>query len=381
MITSHPVSAAGRAVADQQLLTLGVEEEFLLLDPVTGVNVPIAELVIAALPGDLRQQGRLGLRTSMVEMATSVCVDVAELREQVTRHRLMLGAAASAAGARLVAVGATPVDDPHRSVPERPRYKDMVQRYGPLALDPALCGCHVHVGVPDRELAVRVCNRLRVWLPVIQAMTANSPLHAGVDTGHASWRSVQLGRWPGAGPTPHFSSAAEYDDTVAALIASGVMIDEAMVSWYARPSMSYPTVEVRVGDVGPTADDTVLAAALIRALVATMIDDERAGVPVEEVRDCVLAAAHWHAARDGLDATLPDLRLGGVLRPAWELVDELLAVVSPALLRHGDIVLVVAQLIRLRNHGTGAARQRRVHGRTGDITAVLADLGRQTIQQ
>ncbi len=362
-------------------MTLGVEEVFLLLDPDTGVNVPLAERVVAALPGDLRQQSRLELRTSMVEMVTSVCVDLTELRDQVARHRLMLGAAATAAGARLVAVGATPVDDPHRGAPDRPRYQDMVQRYGPLALDPPLFGHHVHIGVPDRELAVRVCNRLRVWLPVIQAMTANSPFHAGVDTRYASWHSVQLGRWPGVGPTPHFSSAAEYDDTVAALISSGLMIDDAMIHWYARPSASYPTVEVRVGDVCPTADETVLVAALIRALVATMIDDDRAGAPVEEVRDCVLAAAHWHAARDGLDGTLPDVRLGGVLRPAWELVDELLATVSPALLRHGDIVLVMAQLIRLRNHGTGAARQRRVHSRTGDITTVLADLGRQTIRQ
>jgi carboxylate-amine ligase len=381
MVTSHPASAPGRAVADRRHLTLGVEEEFLLLDPATGVNTPVAERVIAALPDDLREQSHLELRTSMVEMVTSVCTDLSELREQVARHRRMAGAAAATAGARLVAVGATPVDDPQRDVPDRPRYRDMVRRYGPVALDPALCGCHVHVGVPDRELAVRVCNRLRVWLPVVQALTANSPFHAGADTGHASWRSVQLLRWPGVGPTPHFGSAADYDATVAALVTSGVMIDDAMVYWYARPSASYPTVEVRVGDVCPTTDDTVLVAALIRALVATMIDDERAGAPVEEVRDCVLSAAHWHAAREGLDGTLVDLRLGGVLRPAWEVVDELVATVSPALLRHGDIELVVTQLARLREHGAGATRQRRVYGRTGDINAVLADLARQTIRQ
>jgi gamma-glutamyl:cysteine ligase YbdK (ATP-grasp superfamily) len=138
-----------------------------------------------------------------------------------------------------------------------------------------------------------------------------------------------------------------------------------------------PTVPV----VCPTAEDTVLVAALIRALVATMIDDERAAAPVENVRDCVLSAAHWRAAHEGLDGTLVDLRLGGVLRPAWEVVDELVATVSPALLRHGDIEPVVAQLARLREHGTGAARQRRIHRRTADINAVLADLARQTIAQ
>jgi carboxylate-amine ligase len=208
--------------------------------------------------------------------------------------------------------------------------------------------------VPDRELAVRVCDRLWVWLPVMRALTANSPFRAGADTGHASSRSMHLAHPPGAGATPHFASP---------LISAG------------------PAVEVRVGDICPTADDTVLVAALIRALVATMIEDDRDGAPVEQVRDSVLSAAHWRAARDGLDGTLLDLRLGGVLRPAWELVDELLATVSPALLHHGDVELVVTQLARLRRHGTGAARQRRVHGRTGDLNAVLADLGRQTIHQ
>jgi carboxylate-amine ligase len=381
MVTSHPVAAAGRAVTDQQHLTLGVEEEFLLLDPDTGSNVPVADRVIAALPTAVRRQSRLELRRSMIEMVTSVCTDLQQLRDQLTRHRRMAGAAAATAGARLVAVGATPVDDPQRGVPDQPRYQDMVRRYGPVALDPALCGCHVHIGVPDRDLAVRVCNRLRVWLPVVQALAANSPFAAGTDTGHASWRSVQLTRWPGVGPTPSFASAADYDATVAALVTSGVMIDDTMVYWYARPSASYPTVEVRVGDVCPTADDTVLVAALIRALVATLIDDERAGVPVEDVRDCVLSAAHWRAAHEGLDGTLVDLRLGGVLRPAWEVVDELVATVSPALLRHGDIELVVAQLARLRRHGTGAARQRRVYARAEDINAVLADLARQTVEQ
>jgi glutamate---cysteine ligase / carboxylate-amine ligase len=381
MVSSHQVAAPGRAVTGRHHLTLGVEEEFLLLDPDTGRNVPVADEVIRALPTAVRRQSRPELRRSMIEMVTSVCTDLPQLREQLARHRRMAGAAAATAGARLVAVGATPLDDPQRQVPDQPRYQDMVHRYGPLALDPALCGCHVHVGVPDRDLAVRVCNRLRVWLPTVQALTANSPFSAGADTGHASWRSVQLTRWPGVGPTPAFTSAADYDATVTALVSTGVMMDDAMVYWYARPSASYPTVEVRVGDVCPTADDTVLVAAVIRALVATMIDDERAGAPVEDVRDCVLSAAHWHAAREGLDGTLVDLRLGGVLRPAWEVVDELVATVSPALLRHGDIERVVTQLARLRGHGSGATRQRRVHARTGDLNAVLADLARQTVEQ
>ncbi|WP_435205750.1 carboxylate-amine ligase [Micromonospora sp. bgisy143] len=365
------------AVTDLGTLTLGVEEEFLLLDPDSGGNLPVADEVRAALRGPARDQSRQEFRHSMVEMVTPVCADIGELRTQLAALRRSAVAAAAAAGARLVAVGATPLAEPHRTVPDEPRYHAMSRRYGPVAHDPAVCGCHVHVGLPDRELAVQVCNHLRVWLPVVQALTTNSPLHDGYDTGHASWRSMQLERWPSIGPTPYFDSVADYDRTVDELIAAGIMLDAAMVYWYARPSSAYPTVEVRVGDVCPTVDDTVLVAALVRSLVATLADDVRAGVPAPGVRDCLVAAAHWRAAHDGLDGELIDLRAGGA-RPAWELVDDLMATIAPALLRHGDLGYVLAQLARLRRDGTGATRQRRVLDDTGDLRAVIDDLAAQT---
>ncbi|RAO59384.1 carboxylate-amine ligase [Micromonospora saelicesensis] len=360
-------------VPDLSTLTLGVEEEYLLLDPDSGRNLPVADQVLAALRGPARDQSRQEFRHSMVEMVTPVCADLTELRAHLVALRRSAAKAATAAGARLVAVGATPVAEPHRTVPDEPRYHAMSRRYGPVAHDPAVCGCHVHVGLPDRELAVQVCNHLRVWLPVVQAITTNSPLHDGYDTGHASWRSMQLERWPSIGPTPYFDSVADYDRTVDELIAAGIMLDAAMVYWYARPSSTYPTVEVRVGDVCTEVDDAVLVAALVRSLVATLVDDVRAGVTAPDVRDCLVAAAHWRAAHDGLDGELIDLRAGGT-RPAWALVDELMAVIAPALLRHGDLGYVVAQLARLRRDGTGAMRQRQVLERAGDLHAVLDDL-------
>ncbi|WBB68136.1 glutamate--cysteine ligase [Micromonospora sp. WMMD812] len=375
-MTYRPTVAT--AVPDLTMLTLGVEEEYLLLDPDTGENLPVADQVLTALRGSARDQSRQEFRHSMVEMVTPVTADLAELRAQLVTLRRSAADAAEAAGARLVAVGATPLHEPHRTVPDKPRYHAMSRRYGPVAHDPAVCGCHVHVGVPDRELAVQVCNHLRPWLPVVQAITTNSPLHDGVDTGHASWRGMQLERWPSIGPTPYFGSAAEYDRTVDELIAAGVMLDAAMVYWYARPSASYPTVEIRVGDVCPTVDDAVLVAALARALVATVLDDARAGVPAAPVRDCLVSAAHWRAAHDGLDGELIDLRAGGA-RPAWALVDELFAMVTPALDRHGDLAYAIGQLSRLRREGTGATRQRRVLDRTDDLRAVVDHLAAATV--
>ncbi|WP_431884194.1 carboxylate-amine ligase [Micromonospora gifhornensis] len=372
------MASSSRGV-EQDRLTLGVEEEFLLLDPETGESLPVAEQVLDALSGTARTQSRQEFRHSMLEMVTPVCADLTELREHLITLRRAAAEAASTAGARLVAVGATPVCEAHLTVPDEQRYHAMSRRFGPVAHDPAVCGCHVHVGVSDRELAVQVCNHLRPWLPVVQALTANSPLYDGRDTGHNSWRSMQLERWPSIGPTPHFESVADYDATVQELITAGIMLDAAMVYWYARPSTKYPTVEVRVGDVCPSVEDTVLVAALVRALVVTMIDRVRDGVPPVRIRDCLVAAAHWRAAHDGVDGVLVDL-LGGGARPAWDLVDDLLDTVTPALARYDDLDLVLRQVDRLRREGTGATRQRRVMADTdGDVQAVLQHLIAQTV--
>jgi carboxylate-amine ligase len=375
---------AGRADADHQALTVGVEEEFLLLDPRSGENVPRAEQVLGALPAEMRQLSRLEFRRSMLEMVTPVCTTLSELRDQLHRGRRAAADAADAAGAQLVAVGATPVADPQLEAAADPRFTAIAQHYGPIAHDPAVCGCHVHVGVPTMATAIEVCNHLGPWLPIVQALAANSPMHAGADTGYASWRSIQLDRWPSLGPAPYLESVDEYEQMVRTLIDSGVMLDKTMVLWHARPSLTYPTVEVRVADVCPTVDDTLLIAALVRALVATALDDMAAGLSAPRLPEHLLRAAHWNAARTGLDGTLIDPMpldpMPARSRPAWDLVDELLIRVSPALRRHGDLDCVVRQLARLRREGNGAARQRRVHAQTGDLHKALAHLADLTVE-
>ncbi|MEU4564817.1 glutamate--cysteine ligase [Actinoplanes sp. NPDC023936] len=352
------------------VLTVGVEEEFLLLDPDTGANAPVAEKVRAALPEQARRQSRAEVRRSMLEMVTGVCTDLRDVRDQLGSLRRAAATAADDAGVRLTAVAATPVSEPDRSVPDDPRYHTMVDRFGPLAQDPALCGMHVHVGVGDRDLAVQVCNHLRIWLPVIQALTGNSPFFEGVDTGHSSWRNVQLRRWFSVAPTPYFRDAREHDRTVDDLIATGIMIDEGMVQWYARLSPRYPTVEIRMGDVCADVDDTVLVTALIRAAVETAITEIRGGRAAPDPRDAVVFGAHWRAARDGLGGDLVDLR-DGRARPAWELIAEFAELVDPALRESGDRGVVVDGLSRLRETGSGADRQRRIYRSAGDIRAAL----------
>jgi glutamate---cysteine ligase / carboxylate-amine ligase len=365
--------SAAEAAGTTSRLTLGVEEEFLLLDPRNDHNMPVAPHVLDALPDAVRRYSRQEFRPSMLEMATPVCTTLPELGGELSRLRRAAATAARAAGARLVAIGATPIAEPQRTVSDNPRFRAIARHYGPIARDPAVCGCHVHVAVPDRSIAIQVGNHIRNWLPVVQALTVNSPFYAGFDTGHAGWRSMQLERWPSLGPTPYFESTDDFDRRVRTLIASGVMLDATMVLWYVRPSRTYPTVEVRVNDVCPTVRDTVLVAGLIRALVGTAIDRIGKGVPARRTSDQVLRAAHWNAAHQGLAGTLLDVRSGEPVR-AWDLVNEMVSLVTPTLHRSGDWRLVLDELARVREEGTGAVRQRRVFERTNDIHAVLDQL-------
>ncbi len=360
------------------MLTVGVEEEFLLLDPVSGENVPAAPAVMDALPADVRAFGQREFRLSMVEMVTPVCAGLTEVGAQLTRLRRAAADAAKAAGVQLVAVGATPVGEPRLTIADNERFRAIDRHYGPVVRDPAVCGCHVHVAVPDREVAVQVGNHVRPWLPVVQALAVNSPFHAGADSGHASWRAMQLDRWPTLGPAPVFDTAADFDRTVRLLVDSGAMLDESLVLWHIRPSARWPTVEVRVADVSPSVADAVLLTGLVRALVATALDDIAAGRPAPRHPDGLVHAAHWNAAHAGLDGTLLDLH-SQAARPAWDVVGDLLATITPALTRLGDLAEVTAGLDRLRAEGTGAERLRRDLATTGDLPGALYEAARRTI--
>lgn len=178
-------------------------------------------------------------------------------------------------------------------------------------------------------------------------------------------------------PTPYLESHEHYERLIRQLIASGVMLDEGMLYWYARLSAKYPTVEIRIGDVCPSVDDAVLVAALVRAMVATARDDMAAGRPALRTDHHLLVAAHWRAAHDGLEGDGVDLT-DGELRPAWELFDQLVERLRPALERHGDLDEVTDLIGGLRRHGSGAARQRAVYARTGKLVDVVEDVARQT---
>jgi carboxylate-amine ligase len=354
----------------QDLLTLGVEEEYLLVDAVEPCGVEAVEDVFDHLPDDLKDSVQHEYMRSQIEVASPPQLEVRGLWAAMTRLRTGLAEAAGRAGTRIVAVGAGPAAGPHTRIVDRPRYRRMRERFGDLSPGQGLNGMHVHISVPDPETGVQILNHLRPWLPVLQAATANSPLSAGHDTGYASWRSMLWARWPTVGPTPYLESYEQYGTLVSDLIASGAMLDEGMLYWYARLSARYPTVEIRIGDVCPTLDDTLLLAMLTRALVATLLDEVRDGVPAPNVAQPLLAAAHWRAAHDGLEGLNIDMATRDT-RPAWRLMRQLFDYVRPQLDRHGDLEMATMAMGRLRARGTGAARQRAILARNGSVAQVV----------
>ncbi len=353
--------------------TVGVEEEFLLVDAADGCPVGLSDTVLDADRRRHRPGGRAPgcgagrefqreLLSTMVETASGVCTDLAGLRAELTASRSRLAAAARKAGARPVACGTAPMAAAPRAVSPTPHYRQMARLYGRLTDETETCGCHVHVGVPDREAAVAVLNHLRPWLPVLLALSANSPFHQGADTGHASWRTLVLSRWPTHQIPPYFESAEHYDRTVAELRYAGVLpVRAANAYWFARPSAHLPTVEVRIADVTPSVDEAVLQAGLTRALVATALDAVAAGRRAPRLPEHAVGAALWTAARHGVrgPAVHP---LSGRRVPAAEAVRALLDWVGPSLRATGDEEELRALAADVVSRGTGADRQRQCSG-------------------
>jgi carboxylate-amine ligase len=345
--------AVSEAYADGVGDTFGVEEEFHIVNGETGVLRP-AVATLMSTPAELEPE----LQRTMVETATKICASLPELRADLVTRRADLVAAASRSGLAVAASGSLPGSGELLGrVYPKARFHWMYEEYRQLVVEQQICACQVHVNVPDRDLAVRVCRRVRAWLPLLLALSASSPMFRGSDTGYASYRTVALSRWPTVGPPPDFESAKDYDEAVSTLVDSGVISDAGMIYYDARPSARYPTVEIRIADACPLVDDVVLLAALSRALVVTAAAEDRAGLPLPNTSPVLLRASTWRAARSGLDADLVD-PVGARPVPARRLVNALLEYLEPAL-RRADEWDVACELIRrLTERGTSSHRQR-----------------------
>ena len=365
------------AVRAAGAITLGVEEEFVLLDPSTGAAVLAGPDLVRMLGGEPGVQQEL--MRFQVETGTRVCTGLDDLGRELIRLRRLAAAAAARLGCRLVASGVAPYRTPGlAAVTDQPRYQELARRYGPVVADAGTCACHVHVGVPSRDLGVQVLARLRPWLAPLLAVSANSPIADGHDAGWASWRYAIQSRWPTAVPPAVWPDAAAYDAAVRRLVGRGAALDERSVYFLARLSPRYPTVEVRVADVCLDVGTAVLTAGLTRALVATALAEARCGTPAAAAPARQVAAALAAAARQGLAGAGVDPFTGQAV-DAPALRSRLLDHVYPALRDHGDTETITRLLHRLDDRGTGADRQRALFTSAASTPAFIKALARATL--
>jgi carboxylate-amine ligase len=364
-----------------------VEEEFFIVDPLTRNLAPdglpdIGALVNGNSPSNGKYHGfDHEFQLATVETRTDICGNLRQVRAELRELRADLARAASDSGLSVVASGTLPPADWRTArIMRKPRYDQCLEHYREVVQRRLTCGCHVHVGIEDRELAVQVLNRVQPWLHVFLALSASSPFYEGADTGYQTYRGLLWGGFPAAGPPPFCGSYQEYADNIRLLLETGSILDTGNIYWDARLGTRYATLEFRIADSCTSLDEAVLQAGLARALVLTCIDEIRSGRTPLPCRPGLIRAAAWQAARWGLDGDLIDVTAEKrVAAPV--MLDRLIEYTREALKELGDWDEVTELLERTMRRGTSARRQLGALARAGRLHDVVDELAAETIQQ
>lgn len=345
----------------------GVEEEYLLLDAETGMPRDCSDDLIRALEG-VRAEHEFF--QSQLETATAICRSGDEALRSLLGFREAASRAAAGEGVVLAGTGMPPLGGTlPGSVVGKRRYlsiveamRGMVARYYPT-------GAHVHAEVPSRDAGVDVIGRIARWAPVLLALTANSPIWLGEESGYASWRYMSMQQWPTAGYPPLFEDGADYDRVVEGLVRCGAVLDAGVVNWTIRLSQRFPTVEIRLADAQLDAEDAVAFALIFRGLVDRGLREHELGEARAAAQPDLLRGAHWVAARNGLTGELFDPFADEPL-PAFDYVDALLQHIS-AELRDPDDAGIVERFIGRRRADRGPAQRQLLAWEHGGISALL----------
>jgi glutamate---cysteine ligase / carboxylate-amine ligase len=352
--------------------SLGVEEEIMILDPDTLALAPGVEALLQAAEGqDLPGVLKMELLASMVELATDVCPTPREALAALQELRTAADERARVADLRIAAAGTHPFSLPQaQDIAPDPRYREFVEYAGISARRQAVCGLHVHVGMPSAEECMHALEGVLPWLPLVLALSANSPYLAGEETGLMSARAEVLALLPRAAAPPVFGSYAEWEAFVERFVDIGLADGYTRFWWDIRPHPRFGTLEVRAPDQPTSVELTAALVALLQALCLTVLENE----PPQPANRGDYAQNRWAALRFGPRAELihPD---GDRLVPAPELMYELLALIEPAVRELGSIELIRA----FDPHSCEGDRQLEV-GRARGLDAVAADAVERTVR-
>jgi len=352
----------GEADMDQAF-TLGIEEEYLLVDRETGDLREAPQELMEACTAELEGQVSPEFLQCQIEIGTRVCADITAARADLRRLRATVSRCAEAHGLSPLAVSCHPFADwKDQQHTDRDRYNQLARDLGGVVRRMLICGMHVHVGLPDDELRIDLMSQLSYFLPHMLALSASSPFWQGEDTRLASYRLTVFDNLPRTGLPPQFNSWAEYERTTETLITLGLIEDTTKIWWDLRPSHRFPTLETRICDVSPRMEDALSLAALAQCL-ARFFHRLRQKNQRWRVYDRFLINENrWRAQRYGTSEGLIDFGARAIipLTQAVEEIRELIAEDAAALGCEAEI----ARLSHMAETGTSADRQRAVYTET-----------------
>lgn len=352
-----------------ELFTLGIEEEFQLIDPETR---DLRSHVQHLLDDEhtLADQLKPELHQSVIEVGTNICRDIKEARREVVSLRSNLAKLAQKNGLTIAAAGTHPFAHwKDQLITDNQRYHEIVQDLQDIARANLIFGLHVHVGIEDKELAIHIMNAARYFLPHIFALSTNSPFWQGRNTGFKSFRSKVFDRFPRTGIPDYFTSLSEYENYIKLLIKTGCIDNAKKIWWDIRMHPFFNTLEFRICDVPMRVDETITLAALIQAVTAKLYKLIRQNLGFRLYRRILLNENKWRAARHGISGKLIDFGKQEEV-PTAALIHELLAFIDDVVDDLGSRE-EINHIHEILANGTGADRQLAVWQHSGDMKDVV----------
>ena len=357
----------------QHTFTLGIEEEFAIIDPETRELRSHIHEILEGGKIMLKEQIKPEMHQSVVELGTEICDSIGCAREHVVALRTKLAALAARSGLKIASMGTHPFSHwRDQLITEGERYQEIVKDMQSLARANLIFGLHVHVGIPNRETAIHVMNQARYFLPHIYALSVNSPFWVGQNTGLKGYRLKVFERFPRTGIPDSFESLSEYEDYCKLLVKTGCIDNAKKIWWDIRLHPFFDTLEVRVCDAQSRVDDTLAIAALIQAVISKLHKLLHQNITFRIYRRRLLDENRWRAARYGIDGKLIDFGKEAEVDER-NLLNELLEFVSTEVKELGS-EREMAHIERIIREGTGADRQLAAWERAQDMKAVVDDI-------
>lgn len=367
VLAPEPQTAAGKPA-----FTLGIEEEFQVIDPETRDLTSHIHQIVDDGRTLLLEQVKNEMHTAVVEVATNVCENIQDARREVTKLRRAIFEQAAKEGLLIASAGTHPFARwADARITDAPRYQQIVDELQDAARGNLIFGLHVHVGIPSREVGLQIMNTVRYFLPHIFALSTNSPFWEGRDTGYRGYRTKVFDKFPRTGIPDYFGSAAEYDEYINLLVKTGCIDNGKKIWWDIRLHPNFNTVEFRVCDVPMRVDETIALAAVMQALVVKLYKLMQSNLNFRLYRRALITENKWRASRYGIHGKLIDfgkqeevdtkILIGELLEFIDDVVDEL---------GSRREVEYIHEILRM---GTGADRQLAEFHRTGGDLKALVD--------